>query len=422
MASCKKDTDIGANLQPQNELINLLTTDTTSLLTYTVPEDSVRSDKSPTVQLGCLNDGNFGKTTASLFSQFVIPNNLTDINFGTGAAVDSLVLYMRYDFDYYGDTMTTQTFNVYQMQDSISWDSAYYSNQRKSCFPGSIGSASFLPTPRSKSVVEGDTVSGVLRIPISNAWAQNFINWAAGGNMHSNSTLLQVFYGLWIVPDSNLASGGALLRFTPQDTLTGLKMYYHNSTDTASFTFAINAGTAYYSYFQHNFNGISSSSPLYNQLHNPGANSDPEVYIQSAAGLKTKIEFPFLSDWMSSTAPIAVNKAELIIKADPTQASNDLPINKQLYLVYLDSAGNSYVLPDMFENSTYYGGSVITTTSEYHINLARYFQEIVTGRTGNYGMYLKEISPVIEGRRAVLGSPNSTGYKMYLHLVYTRVN
>ena len=77
----------------------------------------------------------------------------------------------------------------------------------------------------------------------------------------------------------------------------------------------------------------------------------------------------------------------------------------------------------MFENSVYYGGSVNTTTSEYKINLARYFQDLVNGDADNHGLYLKEIDPVASGRRSIIGTPNSTtGYKMYLRLVYTKVN
>ena len=115
------------------------------------------------------------------------------------------------------------------------------------------------------------------------------------------------------------------------------------------------------------------------------------MYVQGAAGVKTKIEFPNLAGWQSQ-GPIAINKAELVIKADPTQASANLPINKQLYLVSLDSLGNQYLLLDMFENSVYYGGQVDTDNNEYKINMARYFQQLVDGEQGNYGLYLKELS------------------------------
>ena len=159
------------------------------------------------------------------------------------------------------------------------------------------------------------------------------------------------------------------------------------------------------------------------QLANQGVNTSNEVYVSACAGVKTKIEFPYLNDLINLPYSIAINKAELIIKADPSTASDNFPINKQLYVVSIDSLGQQTLLLDMFENNIYYGGAVNTNTSEYKINIARYFQELMAGEKPNNGLFLKELDPNSQGRRAVLGSANQNStYKMYLHLVYTRIN
>jgi hypothetical protein len=47
------------------------------------------------------------------------------------------------------------------------------------------------------------------------------------------------------------------------------------------------------------------------------------------------------------------------------------------------------------------------------------------GTKPNTGLYLKEFDPDAQGRRVVLGSGKddpSNMYKMYIHLVYTRIN
>lgn len=41
----------------------------------------------------------------------------------------------------------------------------------------------------------------------------------------------------------------------------------------------------------------------------------------------------------------------------------------------------------MFENSIYFGGAVNTNTSEYKINIARYFQELMAGEKPNNGLF-----------------------------------
>ncbi|HET6991782.1 MAG TPA: DUF4270 family protein [Bacteroidia bacterium] len=427
IASCKKESDLGSDIQPSGDLIDLQASDSLTLKTYTVREDSLRSDEPAIIQIGELTDPYFGKTTASLFTQFVIPNGLTNLDF-SGSTLDSCSLNLAYDFDYYGDTTSQQTFNVYQMTEDIYHDSLYHSNKISQCYPtfssrASIGNTTLAPHPRAKTIVGSDTLRPQLRIPIQYNFA-NQIFTTSPGNIANTEAFVQFIKGFYI-ESQTISGNGALMRFNLRDTTTKLTFYYHTATDTLKFSFVINASAAYYSHFTHDFSGISQGD-LLNQLNNPGVNTSNEVYVSACAGVKTKIEFPYLNNLRNLGYSIAINKAELVIKADPSTATAELPINKQLYVVSIDSLGNQMLLTDMFENSVYYGGSVNTTTSEYHINIARYFQQLLSGTQPNNGLYLKEIDPDSQGRRAVLGSSNSNSgtnnYRMYLHLVYTRIN
>lgn len=427
--SCKKESAIGTDIQPDTDLINALATDSVSLFTYTVKEDSLRSDEPAIVQIGNINDIQFGKTSASLFTQFVIPNGLLNIDFGATAVLDSSALSLAYDYDYYGDTLAQQTFRVYQMTDDIYHDSVYYSNRTTQCYPTfqgriAIGDTTLQPHPRSKTIVGTDTLPSHLRIKLDNNFAQQIFNQSGGSNLASNANFLQFFKGFYIesaIPPPSPAQG-ALLRFKLLDSLTRFTLYYHTATDTLKFSFVVNSSAAYYSNFKHDYSGLSNS--LATQLASPGTNTSNEVYLSSCAGVKTKIEFPYLENLRNLGYKIAINKAELIMKAtDPSvNVTSDFPLNKQIYVVSIDSVGTQQLIPDIFESSIYFGGSVNTVTSEYHINIARYFQELMEGSKPNNGLYLKEFNPNSEGRRAVLGSHLNPSYKMYLHLVYTRIN
>lgn len=433
LASCKKESDIGNNIQPDTDLINLQVSDSLSLVTYTVKEDSLRSDESAIVQIGNMNDAIFGKTSASLFTQFVIPNGLLNINFGIGAVLDSSAISLAYNYDYYGDTATQQTFRVYQMTDNIYHDSLYYSNRTTQCYPTfqsriEIGDTTLVPHPRSKTIVGNDTLPSQLRIPIKNSFAQQIFLQSGGTNLSSNANFLQYLKGLYIESDSPLLNPaqGALLRFNLLDSNTRFTLYYHTATDTMKFSFVINSTAAYYSRFTHDYSGASGN--LISQLNSPGVNTSNEVYVSACAGVKTKIEFPYLENLRNLGYAIAINKAELVIQAaDPSlNTSADFPLNKQLYVVSIDSLGRQVLIPDMYESSVYFGGALNTVTNGYKINIARYFQELMRGTKPNNGLYLKEFNPDEQGRRAVLGSSNSNAgtnnYKMYLHLVYTRIN
>lgn len=416
-ASCKKDSDVGIGIQPEEDIIGLYSTDAVPLVTSTVLEDSLRTDETPTVVIGTCEDQIFGTTKCGMFSQFSIPDNLQDINFQSNgfAILDSAVLMLSYNFDYYGDTLAPQTFNVYQMTEPLYKDSVYYSNHAKSYYPGAIGSLTFEPHPRRSVVIDTNSLAAHVRIPINYNWAQQIFAQGTGasGQLHSNTTWRDYMNGLYIESGS---TGKNLLYFNPLDTLTGLRLYYHTSTAATSFSFVVNSTTPYYSYYQHDYSSSIFASSI-------GQTGLANVYVQSNAGVKTKIEFPTLNDWYNNLGyEAAINKAELVIFGVPDpNAPDNFPLNTRMFVTSIDSVGKEHLLIDMFESSGYYGGSLNTTTNVYKINIARYIQSILTGDQQNNGLYLKEIFGTENGRRSVLGGTDPN-YKMYLHLVYTRIN
>ncbi len=428
--ACKKEeSDVGIDIVPEEDLIGLYTTDTMTLVTYTVIEDSLRTDESPTVVMGHCEDQRFGTSNCGVYSQFSIPNNLNNIDFlgaciSGGAVLDSCVLMLAYKFDYYGDTSVAQTFSVYQMTDMIYKDLNYYSNQDRNYYPSAIGSLTFLPQPRTKVNAEGALQAAHLRIPIDMAFANQLFAQSAGPNLSSNQSWLEYLNGLYITPTGG---GESLLYFNMQDTLTGLRFYYHTScNDTTDFTFVANASTAYYNRYTHDYSGLNVDPELNLQLQDTSYPS-PVCFVQSNAGLKTKIKFPYLKTWYDNLGyPAAINKAELVIFGidDPVDASN-FPLNTRMFLTSIDSVNREHLIIDMFESNDYYGGSLNTTTNVYKINIARHLQGILSGEREDNGLYLKEIFGTENGRRSTIGSSYPAAdpaKRMYLRLVYTRIN
>ena len=418
-SSCKKESEVGVGIQPEEDIIGLYTTDTMTLWTTTVREDSMRTDETPTVVLGTCHDDDFGQTRAGVFTQLSIPNNQSNINFFSigGAVLDSAVLTMAYKFDFYGDTSVAQTLNVYQMTERIYKDSIYYSNRPRSYYPAAVGTKSFYPHPRTSVVVDGDSLAAHIRIPIDYNFANTiFMEGDGSGALNSEDSWADFMNGLYVEADG--ATGKSLQYMNMIDTLTGLKLYYHNDSGATSFTFIVGTSTPYYSYYQHNY-PLSITSILGDRF--VGVN-----HIQSNAGLKTKIEFPFLNAWYDSLGyEAAINKAELVIFGVAPTDPDRFPLNTRMFVTSIDSAGKERLLIDMFESATYYGGSLNTTTNVYKINMARYIQSILTGEQPNNGIYLKEIFGAENGRRSIIGSSSGSAdpnLKMYLRLTYTRIN
>jgi hypothetical protein len=428
LSSCKKESDIGLGLQPGDELLNAQFTDTITLWTKTERDDSVRTDKSTICVLGSNNDQDFGKTQASLYTQFLIPGSLQNINFGLGSTLDSMVLTLRYSFDYYGDTISQQTFVVYQMNESIHKDSSYYENDTKTIGSSPIGTVTFSPRPRTNVRVGQDTLPPHLRIKLDPAFAASIFALSGQSGLANNENWLQNLKGLYIAPNnpSQNINEGALLYFNPKDTLTRLSIFYRESNNTArQFSFVINAQTAYFGNYQHDYPLTSNITTQLNTT-TAGPWSFTENHVHSLAGLRTRIELPYITSLYEANLgyKIAINKAELLVKVDPSSSTNpNLPPNTRFYLTSFNDAGKQQLLTDFLVPASNFDGNYDPTDGEYRINMAIYFQRLINGTEPNNGLLLKEILPNNNARRAIIGSGNPlSASQMKLRITYTRVN
>jgi len=120
----KKPDQVGLGLQPVTDELSVVFDNSTGLLSHSLREDSVRTDVNviKTGMLGSMLDPVFGKTTAEIFSQFRLSENGQD--FGTAPLLDSLILSLSYS-GFYGDSMSSQTIKVFELDKDMDPDSAY---------------------------------------------------------------------------------------------------------------------------------------------------------------------------------------------------------------------------------------------------------------------------------------------------------
>jgi len=418
--SCTKESNLGLDVQPENDLIQLGVQDTTMIISVTEREDSVRTDEAPLSLFGTMNDPVFGKSSAGIFAQFLIPGDDQGISFGNmgDLVLDSTVLTLAYRNDFYGDT-TMQTATVYQVTESMHKDSVYFSNREMAYFPTPLASVTFAARPRTKINVDGGERAPHLRIRLDPNFGQLLFSQSGTSNLQNNTNWLNFMKGLYIKPGN---SGDGIVQFSMTDSLTRLTFYYRNvnatpDPDTLVYSFPVTSGkAAYFGHFTHDYTGTPVASAL-------NTSNSQQVYVQGMAGTRVKLTTPHIRKW-SELGPIAINKAELVIKADANYIDNLHAANARLYLVSLDSAGNASILLDMLDNISAYDGNFNSGTNEYRINLPRHVQRLVDGTKPNYGMYLKELDPAQSARRVVLNSSGnpSPNLKMYLRIAYTKIN
>jgi len=430
IASCKKKDLTGLNILPSDEQLGLYHTDTATIYAKTVWVDSVRSDEATFSLLGTYYDPVFGPSEASLYTQVRLSN--TNVDFGNinDMEVDSVVLSMVY-YTYYGK-LDPQSYVVYRVSEDIEKDSIYYSNKSFSIENKPIGGIyNFVPNLEDSIIINNITEVPQMRIQMDKAFGEELLN--AGSDVYaSDENFINYFKGFYIMPVSvgsstaqpdttrimPFSGTGAILTLDMTHTSSRLVLYYHdmNSNEKYQYEYYINKKTARVNRFRHDYNGTIVSEAVNNQ-----ATGESVDYLQPMAGVKTKIEFPFIKDFVSSQH-IAINKAELIIKAQ-NHSSSLFPPPVELYLTGIDSTGKSTFIADQFYNEAGYDGLYDADNEEYHFVITRHIQDIlntyVKGQNNNFGVYLVPSGDAISTNRLIFNGPNSSVDKLRLEISYT---
>ena len=95
LGNCKKPEDIGVTTLPEDDLVYTDYSDTATVLTYTIKEDSLRCDELSRAVFGSIKDPQLGLTDVSFFGQILLsstPNLISDSN--STYAADSQCLHL----------------------------------------------------------------------------------------------------------------------------------------------------------------------------------------------------------------------------------------------------------------------------------------------------------------------------------------
>ncbi|MCO5264999.1 MAG: DUF4270 domain-containing protein [Lentimicrobium sp.] len=416
ITSCQKEPNlIGLDLLPTGEYLNLDYTDTSTLIAYTLREDSLRTDELSLNLLGSIADPVFGTTTASIYTQYkLVKNNLT---FGENAVADSMVLTLVYK-GIYGDSSAQKTIRVYEMADTINYDSAYYSTRTIATLPELIGEATFVPNLNEADSIDGVKMPPHMRVVLTQEFANKIIN-ADTNDLANNENFNRVFKGLYITSEDATSPGtGSILYLDLLDAVSRLKLYYHNSEDTTSITFSIGSGSARFNHYDHF--GYNGADPILIQQFNGDTTSGQQkLFVQAMGGAKIKLRIPYLKA-IAENKKIAVNEALLIIKSDDTSGVYKMP--PVLAMRKLNESGEYSTLPDEIEGSSFIGGTA-SGNKEYRFRITQYVQNrLLNPDEPDYGLMIIGAGSSISGNRAVLKGPGNETGAMKLVIYYTLVD
>ncbi len=419
VVSCSKPAgEIGAIVQPEDSKLKVFWTDTAAIYAYSIPDnDTVRTDGLSTTMLGSMMDPTFGLTTTSFYTQIML--SVTGHRFGENPMLDSLVLQLRYTGGAYGDTTTMQTAHVYRMEESLYFDSIYYSNIDIPVLPTDYANYSFTPRPRDSTIVGGDTTSPVLRINLSNMTPDlgNYLLNMDTTVMDSNDVFVENFKGLYVTAEA-VSQGGALVYFDLLNSRSKMIIYYHNDEeDSLSFDYPITLITKHVSKYEHDFQ-LGDPDFVAEVVNNDTALGSNKFYAQGAAGVAVILKIPNIQKW-TKYGTIALNEAKLVLPGNSEDTLFYAPI--KMALAEIQDDGSYGYLPDDGEEH-YFGGVYKTSTNSYTFRITRYLQSLISDPDkNNNGLYMIVRGASLYPHRFVFNgnNPVSDTARLHLEITYT---
>ncbi len=419
--SCKKEPEEFGLNQIAKDKIPYQQLDTSTIFVFTELEDSVRTANLVSHLLGSYADPVFGKTSASIYTQFSLNYALSNIG-KKPFTFDSLVLTMAYNTYYYGDTTATQTIHVFSLNDTIQ-GTAIKTYLANSSLPTKelLGSFSFKGKIHQKVIQGSDTLGAHIRIKLDQADTfGNYLLAADSTALASPANFANYLKGLYITTDP-VEQGGAIYNFNMYSSISKLTLFYHD-TSAKSLDLYVNYASNNFEQFSH-YNFSDANPVLKEQLTNSKSQStDSIVFLQSMSGLHLKLKFPYLNSW-SSKGNIFVNRAELIIPVDTIEGSyKTYAPPSSIYLCTVDSKGNMMQLKD-FSYTNYLEQKYDTTRKAYICDISAYIQKRINlASVLDDGLRIIAVNRAIAANRANICGPKRYKNRMKLNLTYIKVN
>lgn len=411
-AACKEDPGlIGLDVQPPDEYLNTDYFDTTTIIAYSTLHDSVVSSNVSVNMLGYMDDQVFGKTQASIYTQFRLPTFKKD--FGNSVTVDSLVLTMAYS-GYYGDTLNSFLVRIYELDENLESGTRYYTNSSLAHNSSSLTENSNLYIqPRPKTIPDTSASTGVLRIRLKSDFANDKFIQAGSSVYESQESFLNHFKGLLINAEA-MNGNGCIVSLNMIHSLSGLTIYYSNSEASGQkYMLRMNDSTLHFGATEH-FGYSTAASSLRDQL-NGNYTSVPDVlYGQAGAGIKVAFNFPNIRN-MFKDKKVIIHRAALVINRIEETSSIYSPPNA-LTITTTDTRLGGF-LPDYFLGTGYFGGTYNTSKQQYRFNITQYIQNLADGEWENAQLNLL-LSPNVTyfSRLQIYGTNPSTNYDKRLRL------
>lgn len=421
ISSCEKpEGKVGIDLLPNEDLLNVQKIDTFKVVSYTLEEDSLRTDKLNPALVGAYNDPIFGFVKSTHVTELRLSTSNPDflpLDTEIGQIIlDSMILALDFQPDYlnqfiYGGS-GEQYFQVFEISDTLSVDSFYYDNRSVNLLGEDLikpGQNLIKPNLRDSVQVGDIKIAPQIRIPLNDVLKDKIFEASLDGPL-TQADFVSLIKGICIkVDDSqqNLSRTG-IINFDTFNQRSQITMYYRNTNpnpdlspleDTVAYVFDIRSNTGKYVAFEQDYSFATYS--LSRQLNGDTAIGQRDLYVQSMAGTKVRVEFPSIENLKDSVG-LAINKAELIVPVRSAIGRLDAP--GRLLLFGLDEDNRIYLTDDQLDGDI--GGFYNPVENEYRFTISRQIQQILLDERGNFGLEIVVTQAGNSANRVVLNGPD----------------
>ena len=382
--SCEEGpTKLGSDLLPSNDFVTIGSTDTLSVWSYTMYNNSVPTNDPNVAFVGSILDPYFGTTTTEFVSQIRAGGEWT---YGP-VTIDSVKLVLRLLSVKGGSEGMYHYLRLSEIADQIYTDTPYYSDTQTDTTDFSV--VAQLP------ILKSDTINNI-------------------------SVALPVEFGEYLLRDTSKL----FYSTTKPDFRAWFKgLYFRMSADNDPLIVAFSllsdfatSGTYnnYFTIYMHDTSFISHryffildpihANACYNKFYRDFSTADPDkeiehindmtvrdtlTYLQYLNGVYTKIVFPGLDSLKKKLAGsnFSINKARISI---PVYYDGDrytvLTVPSALRLRYADTSGVKLDVPDynIDEDNKFFNGALNKLDSTYYFNIPTYIQNYLEDKGNNY--------------------------------------
>jgi len=400
--SCTKpEQEVGLELQPEEDLLNVLVTDSFTINSANLDEDSLRADELSLSLAGNYIDPVLGTVSASFYSHIRLSTN--NVNFGVPKYLraDSIILSLIYDGNAYGQT-APQEWAVYEVLEDFYIDSTYFTNRNfnKSAYnlikPGfefqEINTDDYIPFAE-------DSLPPQLRLHLREDFAERFLELSGSSVLTNNASFLEYFKGIEL---RSLSQNGGVARFNLLNPNSKVTLYYTDllSNEAKTFSFNINSDCARINHFEFDYTGTDFQGIEENEISTTILRG-----VQAGSGLKTQIFFPFLKN-LNLQEGRTINRAELILPLNQN-ALGDYDPQSLLFLLTKNDDGEFVATPDQLEGTSHIGGIYDAVNKEYRFNIARFVQEVLNETVASDTLYLVSNNSGVSVSRVLINSPEA---------------